>query len=156
MSKELMPDETPEYYLLSHGLYFRPEARGYTGIRDEAGLFTKAYADSYCEGSCAVTMLHKDNPKATETMPETYRDLIDKHIRKLKQERDDALRELELTPANPAPREVTVEEAERMVKEYIAAAEGVRTFESVNPDVIDISYILIALKANNLRITKEK
>ena len=78
-----------EYYLISHGLYFRPEACGYTGIRDEAGLFDKSYAEDYSKNGDPV-MVHKDDEKmAPEFMPAAYNDLVINHLKK---QRDDALR----------------------------------------------------------------
>ena len=78
-----------DYYLISHGLYFRPEACGYTGIRDEAGLFDKSYAEDYSKNGDPV-MVHKDDEKmAPEFMPAAYNDLVINHLKK---QRDDALR----------------------------------------------------------------
>ncbi len=37
------------WLILKRGYYFRPDAAGYTGIRDEAGLYTKAVAQSYVD-----------------------------------------------------------------------------------------------------------
>lgn len=83
-----------EYYLLSRGLYFRPGAAGYTGIRDEAGLFEKKYAEDYCRPSNGeVKMVHKDDAKASEFMPAAYNDLVVKHLTK---QRDDARENLAL------------------------------------------------------------
>lgn len=45
----------PEYLLLKRGLYYRPNNRGYTGIRDEAGRYDES--DAYPDGG--VTAIHE-------------------------------------------------------------------------------------------------
>jgi hypothetical protein len=74
-----------KYLIVSNGLYFRPDCRGYTGIKDEAGRYTKEFAEGYTE----ATAIHEDN--ALEFMPTTYGDIVQKHIAKIKLERDEAL-----------------------------------------------------------------
>ena len=77
MKPEELGKEYPEdrasfdYYLFSRGYYFRPDAKGYTGIKAEAGLFTKEYAENYC--LCDdVTMKHKDDENLIENVSEIF------------------------------------------------------------------------------------
>lgn len=65
-----------EYYIMSHGLYFRPDCRGYTGIRDQAGLYTKEKAESYPEAKA----IHKN--EAPEFTSACYEDSKVKHLKK--------------------------------------------------------------------------
>lgn len=83
-------DDDKQWLILSHGLYFRPNSRGYTGIRDEAGRYTEEKAKSYSDAEA----IHVDN--APEFLPEAHMDLVIAHLKK---QRDEARKALSATPA---------------------------------------------------------
>lgn len=91
-------EKEASWYLVNHGLYYRPKAMGYTGIRDDAGLFTHAEATETNKASNGeVQMLHKDDPAAVEFMPATYTDVIIRHLTKQRDEAQAALADLKST-----------------------------------------------------------
>lgn len=61
-----MPDQ---YLLIRNGYYFRPNAKGYTASRAEAGRFDHEYAVDYCGTTDGVSMIRAD--LADETAPVT-------------------------------------------------------------------------------------
>ena len=81
-------DMPEEYLIISHGLYFRPNARGYTGIRAEAGLYTKEEAEKYTDAE----IVHVS--KAKEFMPDTYTDLVVRHLKAEIAKRDAVIAEM--------------------------------------------------------------
>lgn len=54
-----------EYLLMKRGLYYRPDAHGYTDSVFEAGLYSRADALERCEKSDGVTM-----KRITDLLPE--------------------------------------------------------------------------------------
>ncbi len=55
------------FLLLKGGYFFRPECRGYTASKAEAGVFTRAEAEASCAGSSEVSMLKYEH--AEEVAP---------------------------------------------------------------------------------------
>lgn len=70
-----MPDE-PRYLLLKRGLYYRPNNQGYTGIKENAGRYTKAEGDALAD--CGVTAVHEDD--ADEFSAACYHDVARAHL----------------------------------------------------------------------------
>lgn len=64
------------YVLIKRGLYERPEGRGYTGIKDHAGLYSKQEADA-CVGRGGSAMPFDEAP---EFSPSCYEDLARAHL----------------------------------------------------------------------------
>lgn len=64
----------PRYLLMKRDLYYRPDNRGYTGIRDKAGRYfeTDALPD------CGVTAIHEDD--APEFSKACFDDLARDHL----------------------------------------------------------------------------
>lgn len=86
------------FLIVKRGLYFRPNCQGYTGIRDEAGRYSHAAAQSHAEhGECTIVLASE----APEFMPLAYNDLVIKHLTK---QRDEALAALNAVAATrPEP-----------------------------------------------------
>ena len=76
---------------MKRGLFYGPNDRGYTGIRDLAGRYSEAAAtaETTLEGVTAMPLA-----EAPEFAPNCYDDLAMKHLR---QQRDTARKDLELT-----------------------------------------------------------
>lgn len=70
--------ERPCYLLLKRGLYYRPEAKGYTGIRDHAGRYTRADAETHADPVSGVTMMHED--EAPMFSPKCFPDVARDHL----------------------------------------------------------------------------
>lgn len=66
------------WLLVKRDLYFRPNAQGYTGIRDHAGLYTYDDAKSYVHEG--VTMVHLS--KAPEFTEACYAEYARDHLLK--------------------------------------------------------------------------
>jgi len=86
-----------EWLIISKGLYFRPDAKGYTGIRDEAGRYDHETAMSYVTGSDGEVSIVRES-EGKEFMPAAYSDLVINHLIK---QRDEA-RSLLTAPPIPA------------------------------------------------------
>lgn len=79
-------EPTRNWLLMKRNLYFRPDAQGYTGIRDHAGLYTEEEAsDRVRDGSSGVSMIRLD--EAPEFTSACYDDLARDH---LTEQRDEA------------------------------------------------------------------
>lgn len=66
--------EGPQYLLVKRGLYYCPDNRGYTGIKDNAGRYEKDFANGLNE----VTAIHiKDAPDYSEAC---FEDIKFKHL----------------------------------------------------------------------------
>jgi hypothetical protein len=76
---------------MKRGLYYRPNSSGYTGIRDEAGRYTKSEANDRVDPVSGVSMLHED--EAPEFSPKCCDDVARRH---LKRQRDDLRAALDL------------------------------------------------------------
>lgn len=66
-----MSTDDDRYLLVSKGLYWRPDSRGYTGIRDEAGRYSHDIALNH--ERYGGTYYHED--VAPEVLPATYSDI---------------------------------------------------------------------------------
>lgn len=64
------------WMLLKRGLFYRPNNCGYTGIRDEAGRYSKEDADNHLAAG-GVAMREADAP---EFLPAAFDDLVVKHL----------------------------------------------------------------------------
>jgi hypothetical protein len=77
-----MTAHTEGWLIVKRDLYFRPDCKGYTGIRDQAGRYSLDFAKGYeCEGT---SIIHES--EAPEFREAAYSDLVIKH---LIQQRDD-------------------------------------------------------------------
>jgi len=65
-----------QWLLLKHGLFYRPDNKGYTGIRDEAGRYSRAEADQHSAAGGKVVR----EIDAPEFLPAAYNDLVIKHL----------------------------------------------------------------------------
>ncbi len=66
------------YLLMKRGLYYRPDAMGYTGIKDHAGRYTREVAESHADPVSGVTMILE--AEADEFSPSCYDDLARDHL----------------------------------------------------------------------------
>jgi len=82
---------TDRYLLMKRGLYYRPDAMGYTGIRDNAGRYPKAEAETHVHPESGVTMIPEG--RADEFSPACCDDLARDHLKK---QRDDLRAALDL------------------------------------------------------------
>lgn len=87
----MMTDRTPTndnatagrsdaYLIVKRGLYYRPKAQGYTGIRDHAGRYTLAEASKHADPQEGVAIVHEDD--APEFTSACYHDLKEAHLTK--------------------------------------------------------------------------
>ncbi len=49
-------EQTPRYFLIKNGMYYRPGSKGYTSSPLEAGLFGKEYAEKHVKSTEGVKM----------------------------------------------------------------------------------------------------
>lgn len=70
------PESGERYLLVKRGLYYRPDNRGYTGIKDHAGR----YLASDASPDCGVTAIHED--QAPEYSEACYPDVMAEHLAK--------------------------------------------------------------------------
>lgn len=91
MSSDKMPEE---WLLIKSGLYYRPNCRGYTGVLDEAGLYTKEFVEKYISNMGEVTTKHVSD--ALEFMPDTFNDTINNHTKDYKKRIAELERVIEL------------------------------------------------------------
>jgi hypothetical protein len=66
-----------DWLIMKRGLFFRPDCKGYTGIRDEAGRYSELIAKSYAVHGGCIIMRASEAPEFT---PEVYQDLVVKHL----------------------------------------------------------------------------
>lgn len=52
-------EEAREYLLIKRGLYYGPDNRGYTGIKEKAGRYTQAEGEALLD--CDVTYMHEND-----------------------------------------------------------------------------------------------
>lgn len=76
------PGSEDAWLIVKRGLYFRPDCKGYTGIKDEAGRYSYEFAKDYDRGECKI-IRETDGP---EFMPDAYDDLVIKHLTKQRDE----------------------------------------------------------------------
>lgn len=103
-TREEAPAEEGEddglFLLMKRGLYYRPNAMGYTGIKDHAGRYTKAEAESHADPVSGVTAVAASD--APDFSPACFDDLARAHLdKKLAQ----VTRELSALRAQPQARE---------------------------------------------------
>lgn len=82
-----MSEHAEGWLIVKRDLYYRPESKGYTGIRDEAGRFPYAIAKDCQTHGCSI--VHES--EAPEFREATYDDLIIKHLIKQRDEARAAL-----------------------------------------------------------------
>lgn len=68
------------YLLMKRGLYYRPDAMGYTGIKDHAGRYSKEDAEDHFDPASGVTMVSE--AEAAEFSPNCFDDLARAHLLK--------------------------------------------------------------------------
>jgi len=68
------------YLLMKRGLYYRPDAMGYTGIKDHAGRYSKGDAEGHADPASGVTMVSE--AEAAEFSPNCFDDLARAHLLK--------------------------------------------------------------------------
>lgn len=68
------------YLLMKRGLYYRPDAMGYTGIKDHAGRYSKDDAEDHADPASGVTMVSE--AEAPEFSPNCFDDLARAHLLK--------------------------------------------------------------------------
>ncbi|WP_312784635.1 hypothetical protein [Brevundimonas sp.] len=103
-TREEAPAEAGEddglFLLMKRDLYYRPNAMGYTGIKDHAGRYTKAEAESHADALSGVTAIAAID--APDFSPACFDDLARAHLAgKLEQ----ATRELSALRAQPSARD---------------------------------------------------
>lgn len=68
------------YLLMKRGLYYRPDAMGYTGIKDHAGRYSKDDAEGHADPASGVSMVSEAD--AAEFSPNCFADLARAHLLK--------------------------------------------------------------------------
>lgn len=68
----------PMFLLMKRGLYYRPDAMGYTGIKDNAGRYSKADAEAHVDPESGVSMIAET--EAPEFSPKCFDDLAREHL----------------------------------------------------------------------------
>lgn len=66
-----------DWLIIKRGLFWRPNGCGYTGIRDEAGRYSHAYASARAESGVCTIMRAAEAP---EFLPVAHNDLVIKHL----------------------------------------------------------------------------
>jgi hypothetical protein len=88
------------WLIVKRQLYFRPDCKGYTGIKDEAGRYPFEFAKDYDRGECKI-IREEDGP---EFMPAAYNDLVINHLTKQRDEaRAEVARLSAAAQAQPGP-----------------------------------------------------
>lgn len=88
-----------DWLIVKRDLYFRPNCQGYTGIRDEAGRYSREIAQQHADhGECTMVRASE----APEFLPAAYNDLVIKHLSNQKASLIEALTEIEDLGANGA------------------------------------------------------
>lgn len=118
-TREEAPVEAGEddgmFLLMKRDLYYRPNAMGYTGIKDNAGRYTEAEAASHADEASGVTAIRASD--APDFSPACFDDLARQHLEK---KLDDARREIAALRAQPQARE----EAQPVGYAHASALEG--------------------------------
>lgn len=69
-------------YLYKRGYYYRPESRGYTELKQEAGIYIKEQAIQHAEKCDEVTIIPIDNEEHNQMIVDTVKDLMSRYIYK--------------------------------------------------------------------------
>lgn len=134
-TREEAPAEAGEddglFLLMKRGLYYRPNAMGYTGIKDHAGRYTKAEAENHADPISGVTAIAAID--APDFSPACFDDLARAHlVGKLER----ATRELSALRAPPPAREDAQPVGwlravdEEMVCAHLGVADAEDSFET--------------------------
>ncbi len=94
------------FLLMKRDLYYRPAAQGYTGIKDNAGRYTKAEAEEHADEAYGVTAILAT--EAPEFSPACFDDLARAHLTK---KLDEARREIDALRARSSAPEAREGEA---------------------------------------------
>jgi hypothetical protein len=80
MTDVTLPREVvePMFLLTKRGLYYRPNAMGYTGIKDKAGRYSRAEAETHVDPESGVDMIAE--AEAPDFSPKCYDDLAREHL----------------------------------------------------------------------------
>ncbi len=65
--------ETTQYVICKRGLYYRPKAQGYVGIKEWAGVYSKEEAEARSSPDAGVTSMPYD--EAPDISPACYDDI---------------------------------------------------------------------------------
>lgn len=87
------------YLLVKRDLYYRPNANGYTGIKDHAGRYTKAESERHADPMSGVSMVMAD--EAPEFSAACFDDLARAHLQKKLDEARAELAVLRFQPEAP-------------------------------------------------------
>lgn len=91
-----MSESESDYVLLKRGLFYRPNAMGYTGIKEHAGRYSKADAESHADPISGVTAMPFD--EAPLIAPNCFDDVAVKYLLGCIESRDAVIRALQHTP----------------------------------------------------------
>ena len=125
-------EEGGSFLLMKRGLYYRPNAQGYTGIKDYAGRYTAEEAADRSDPVAGVTAIAET--EAPEFSPKCYDDQARAHLSKKLAEAEAKI--AALAPASPARTPMGGEvEALREVKRFLdgehpSAPRGVRRYSA--------------------------
>lgn len=75
---ETSQQPTDGYLITKRGLYYRPGAMGYTGLRDNAGRYTLAEAQDHADPLSGVSYVHES--QAPEVSPKCFDDVARDHL----------------------------------------------------------------------------
>lgn len=109
---------TGKFLLLKRGLFYRPDAAGYTGIKEKAGRYDLTDAMSHTDPISGVTMIAEE--LAPEFSPECCLGVKAEHLMR---QRDEARRERDALIAALTPSEET---KARLSGEFRVSAPGGR------------------------------
>lgn len=91
-SQPITEGEERSYLLMKRGLYYRPAPMGYTGIKDNAGRYTRDEAELRADHASGVTMVHEE--EADDFSPACFDDLARAHLVKKLEAREAELSRL--------------------------------------------------------------
>lgn len=66
------------YLIMKRGLYYRPNAMGYTGIREKAGRYSLSDAQAHADPESGVTFLHES--EAPELAPQCLDEVANPYL----------------------------------------------------------------------------
>lgn len=74
----MTPSEVADYLVVKRGLYYCPNAMGYTGIKECAGRYTKSEAEDHADPRSGVTIIHES--EAPEYSEKCFDDVARDHM----------------------------------------------------------------------------